>query len=300
MIPPVWLRKNKKSRMLILVLIVIVTFCSTLFCGCLQNQKGFSIVIIGRDSTSGTREFFWQHVMEKEDFSIMLQERNSNGGVYLTVMQTPGAIGYVSLGYVDNGVKALKINNITANVSNILVGKYPIARDLSMFTKGNATGATKEFIEYIQSTKGQIVVEEEGFVPLTTSISYNTSGKHLSGTLSISGSTTVFPIIEKANDVFVRLNPDISITVSSTGSGAGIIAVAQGTVDIGMSSRDLKTSESNLGLVKYVIAKDGIAIIVNPENTYVDSLTMEQLKAIYKGEITNWEDLDKIIGVVAN
>ena len=300
MIPPVWLRKNKKSRMLILVLIVIVTFCSTLFCGCLQNQKGFSIVIIGRDSTSGTREFFWQHVMEKEDFSIMLQERNSNGGVYLTVMQTPGAIGYVSLGYVDNGVKALKINNITANVSNILVGKYPIARDLSMFTKGNATGATKEFIEYIQSTKGQIVVEEEGFVPLTSSISYNTSGKHLIGTLSISGSTTVFPIIEKAKDAFVRLNPDISITVSSTGSGAGIIAVAQGTVDIGMSSRDLKTSESNLGLVKYVIAKDGIAIIVNPENTYVDSLTMEQLKAIYKGEITNWEDLDKIIGVVAN
>ncbi|MCJ7571103.1 MAG: substrate-binding domain-containing protein [Candidatus Thermoplasmatota archaeon] len=299
MMPLVWIRKNKKSRMIMMGLIIIVTFCSTLFSGCLQNHAGFSIVIIGRDSTSGTREFFWQHVMGKEDFSIMLQERNSNGGVYLTVTQTPGAIGYVSLGYVDNGVKALKINNITANISNILTGKYPIARDLLMFTKGNATGVVKEFIEYIQSTEGQVVVEEEGFVPLPTNISYNSSGKHLSGTLSISGSTTVFPIAEKAKDAFVRLYPDISITVSSTGSGAGIVAVAQETVDIGMSSRDLKLSEGNLGLVKYVIAKDGIAIIVNPENTFVDSLTMEQLKAIYKGEIKNWEDLDKIIGVVA-
>jgi phosphate transport system substrate-binding protein len=295
----VWVRKNKKSIMLIINLIIMVILCSTLFSGCIQNQKYFSIVLIGRDSTSGTREFFWQHVMEKEDFSIMLKERNSNGGVYLSVAQTPGAIGYVSLGFVDNGVKALKINNITANAGNILAGRYPIARDLSMFTKGNATGAVKEFIEYIQSTKGQVVVEEEGFVPLPTSISYNSSGKHFSGTLSIGGSTTVFPIVEKAKDEFVRLYPDISITVSSTGSGAGIISVAQGTVDIGMSSRDLKSSESNLGLVKYVIAKDGIAIIVNPENTYIDSLTMEQLKAIYKGEITNWEDLDKIIGVVA-
>ena len=96
--------------------------------------------------------------MDKEDFSVMLQERNSNGGVYLTVTQTPGATGYVSLGYVDSGVKALKINNITANSDNILAGTYPIARDLCMFTKGNASGIAKEFIEYIQSTEGQAVV----------------------------------------------------------------------------------------------------------------------------------------------
>lgn len=299
MMPLVWRRNNKKSRILILSLIVIVTLCSTLLSGCIQNQKGYPIVLIGRDSTSGTREFFWQHVMGKEDFSIMLQERNSNGGIYLTVMQTPEAIGYVSLGFVDSGVKALKINNITASADNILTGTYLIARDLLMFTKGNATGAAKEFIIFIQSQEGQAVVEEEGFVPLPTSTPYNSSGKHLSGTLRISGSTTVFPIAEKAKDAFMRLYTDLLITVSSTGSGAGIIAVGQGTVDIGMSSRDLKSSESNLELVKYVIAKDGIAVIVNKENTYVDSLTIEQLKAIYKGEITNWEDLDKIIGVVA-
>jgi phosphate transport system substrate-binding protein len=298
MVPIVWGRKDKKSRMLVLGFIVIVALCSTLLSGCIQNQEGFPIVPIGRDSTSGTREFFWQHVMGKEDFSIMLQERNSNGGVYLTVTQTPGAIGYVSLGYVDSGVKALKIDNITASADNVLAGTYPIARDLFMFIKGNATGAAKEFIDYIQSAEGQAVAEEEGFVPLPTSIPYNSSGKHLSGTLRISGSTTVFPIIEKAKDSFVNLYPDLLITVSSTGSGAGITAVGQGTVDIGMSSRDLKSSESNLGLVKYVIAKDGIAIIVNLENTYANSLTLAQLKAIYEGEITDWEDLNKIAGVV--
>jgi phosphate transport system substrate-binding protein len=273
----------------ILVIILLVIF----FSGCIQKQEGSPIVIIGRDSTSGTREFFWEYVMDKEDFAVTLQERNSNGGVYISVAQTPGAIGYVSLGYVDSGVKSLKIDNITASADNVLVGIYPIARDLSMFTNGNATGVAKEFIEYIQSTEGQLFVAEEGFVSLPTSASYNSLGKHLSGNLRISGSTTVFPISEKAKDGFVRLYPDVLVTVSSTGSGAGITAVSQKTVDIGMSSRDLKSSESDLGLVKYVVAKDGIAIIVNPENTYVDSLTMAQLKAIYKGEITNWEDLEK-------
>jgi len=285
--------KTKNVVNKILGFILIIVFLVTLFSGCIQKQEGLPIVLIGRDSTSGTREFFWQHVMGKEDFSIMLQERNSNGGVYISVTQTPGAIGYVSLGYVDSGVKALKINNVTANADNIINGEYQIARDLSVFTKGNATGPAKEFIEYIQSTEGQAIVEEEGFVQLQTSVPYNSSGKHLSGTLRISGSTTVFPIVEKAKDAFMSFYPDLLITVSSTGSGAGITAVGQGTVDIGMSSRDLKSSESDLGLVKYVIAKDGIAIIVNKENTYVDSLTIDQLKAIYEGEITNWEDLGK-------
>jgi len=277
---------NKSFGLILVIILLIISFS-----GCVQKQEGLPIVVIGRDSTSGTREFFWEYVMDKEDFAVTLQERNSNGGVYISVAQTPGAIGYVSLGYVDGGVKSLKIDNITSNVDNVLAGFYPIARDLSMFTNGNAAGLAKEFIEYVQSTEGQLFVLEEGFVPLPTHSSYNSSGKHLSGNLRVSGSTTVFPIVEKSKDGFMGLCPDVLVTVSSTGSGAGITAVGQKTVDIGMSSRDLKSSESNLGLVKYVVAKDGIAIIVNPGNTYVDSLTMAQLKAIYKGEITNWEDL---------
>jgi len=283
--------KTRDSVNSVLGFMLVITLLVILFSGCIQKQEGLPIVVIGRDSTSGTREFFWEYVMGKEDFAVTLQERNSNGGVYISVAQTPGAIGYVSLGYVDSGVKSLKIDNITSNVDNVLAGFYPIARDLSMFANDNATGLAKEFIEYIQSTEGQLFVLEEGFVPLPTSSGYNSSGKHLIGNLRISGSTTVFPIAEKAKDGFMGVYPNVLVTVSSTGSGAGITAVGQKTVDIGMSSRDLKSSESNLELVKYVVAKDGIAIIVNPGNTYVDSLTMAQLKAIYKGEITNWEDL---------
>jgi len=281
--------------MLVISLAVIIILGTSLFSGCVQQQgqQGESIVLIGRDSTSGTREFFWTFVMGKANFSASLLEKNSNGAVQQTVSQTPGAIGYVGLGYVDSTVKALKINNITANVQNVLAGTYPISRDLYMFTKGNATGATKEFILYIQSTEGQAIVTQEGYVPLQNTSHYNTSGKTLSGTLTVSGSTTVLPITDKAATAFKVLYPDLTVTVTGGGSGAGISAVSQGTADIGMSSRDLQSSEQGKGLVKHVIAKDGIAIIVNPQNTYVTGLTLAQLKSIYLGEITNWKDLSK-------
>ncbi len=272
-------------------LIIIFLLNLLILSGCIQKSEGFPIVVIGRDSASGTREFFWQQVMGKENFTENYREKNSNGGIYLTVTQTPGAIGYVSLGYVDSGIKVLQINNITANTTNILAGIYPIQRQLLLLTKGNETKEEKEFIEYIQSDEGQVVVKEEGFVPLPTHVPYNSSGKQLSGILSISGSTTVFPIIEKAKDSFQILYPDLTVIVSSTGSGPGISSVGEGTVNIGMSSRDLKPSERSLGLVSYTIASDGIAIIVNKENTYVKSLTLTQLKAIYAGEITNWDEL---------
>jgi len=286
-------RDPKKIGFLLVYLIVINTLCMTLFCGCVQQEQEGQIVLIGRDSASGTREFFWTHVMGKANFSSFLLEKNSNGGIQLTVAQTPGAIGYVGLGYVDATVKALLINNITANVQNVISGAYPISRELYMFTKGNATGLEREFILYIQSTEGQAIVTQEGFVPLQNTVHYDTTGKTLSGTLTVSGSTTVLPIVDKAATAFHTLFPTVTVTVTGGGSGAGISAVSQGTVEIGMSSRDLQSSEANLGLVKYTIAKDGIIIIVNLNNTYVTNLSMAQLKEIYQGMITNWKDLSK-------
>jgi phosphate transport system substrate-binding protein len=279
------------EKKLIMGIQVIVIFFFIFLGGCLQKQEGLPIVVIGRDNASGTREFFWQYIMGKDNFTENLREKNSNGGIYLSVTQTPGAIGYVGLSYVDSSIKVLKIDNTTANETNILAGKYPIARYLYLLTKGNATGLAKEFIEYIQSSEGQEIVQKEGFVPIFTNIPYDLSKEHMSGYLAISGSTTVFPIVEKAKDSFIRLYPEVQITVSSTGSGPGIAAVSQGTAIIGMSSRDLKTAENNLGLVKYTIAIDGIALIVNLQNTYVENLSLTQLKAIYKGEITNWNEL---------
>jgi phosphate transport system substrate-binding protein len=284
---------NKNIGSLIIGLSIFTLLLATFFSGCVQQQEGLPIVPIGRDSTSGTREFFWTFVMNKENFSETLLEKNSNGAVQQTVAQTPGAIGYVGLGYVDSTVKALTINNITASANTILSKTYPISRDLYMFTKGEATGVAKEFIEYIQSSEGQAIVQEEGFVPLPNSVPYNSSGKMYSGMLTVSGSTTVLPIASKATTAFMNIYHGLTVTVTGGGSGAGITAVSSGTVDIGMSSRDLQSSESNLGLVKHVIAKDGIVIIVNPSNNYLDNLSLAQLKAIYNGEITNWKDLSK-------
>jgi phosphate transport system substrate-binding protein len=285
-------KRKLQTNKLLISLIVIFALCSILFSGCVQQQGG-QIVLIGRDSTSGTREFFWTFVMGKANFSASLLEKNSNGAVQQTIAQTPGAIGYVGLGYVDSTVKTLTINNITASVQSVLAGTYPISRELYMFTKGNAAGPAKEFILYVQSTEGQAIVTKEGFVPLQNTIHYNSTGKTLSGTLAISGSTTVLPIADKAATEFKTIYPGLTVTVTGGGSGVGISAVSQGTVDIGMSSRDLQPSEEGKGLDKYIIAKDGIAIIVNPQNNYVTGLTLAQLKSIYLGEITNWIDLSK-------
>jgi len=285
-------KNNRTIGMLTLTLLAIAILTTTLFSGCTQQtNQGQQIVLIGRDSTSGTRDFFWQTVLKKENFSQTLLEKASNGAVQQTVTQTPGAIGYVGLGYIDNSIKALTLENITANVTNVLSKRYPLSRDLYVFTKGNATGIAKEFIIYIQSTEGQAIVQEEGFVPLTNHTPYDSSGKTLSGTITVSGSTTVLPIATKAATNFSKIYPHVIVTVSGGGSGVGVSAVSQGTVDIGMSSRDLTSSENNLGLTRYTIAHDGIAIIVNPSNTYINNISLAQLKAIYKGEITNWTDL---------
>lgn len=132
--------------------------------------EDMEIVVVGRDSASGTREFFWEHVMRKEDFVATMLEKNSNGAVKQTVSQTPGAIGYVGLGYIDETVKALNIKSggkeVEPTVANVLNGSYPISRSLYILVNGKPTGLTKEFIDFILSPEGQAIVEEEGFVPL--------------------------------------------------------------------------------------------------------------------------------------
>lgn len=270
-----------------------VVLITAIFSGCVENSKeGLTIVVVGRDSASGTREFFWEHVMEKEDFVATMLEKNSNGAVHQTVSQTEGAIGYVGLGYVDDQVKALKIDNVEANVDNVISGDYPIARNLNMFTNGEPTGIAEEFLKYIDSEEGQEIVNDEGFVPKTSTGSYE-AVEGLSGSINIVGSTTVLPIAEKAAEEFNKIYSDVTVTVSGGGSSVGVQSAGEGTADIGMASRELKsTEETNYpNLVKHVVCSDGIAIIVHPSNNYVDSLTVEQVKSIYLGTYTNWNEL---------
>ena len=110
----------------------------------------------------------------------------------------------------------------------------------------------------------------------------------LSGTVALNGSTSMEKVIAGLSEAFMAKNPDVVVTYDATGSGAGITAATEGTADIGLASRNLKTEET--GLDATIIAVDGIAIVVNKSNPIAD-LTLEQIAALAKGEITNWKDV---------
>lgn len=289
-------KKAKKERLFITSLLVITMLGVTFFSGCTQTNdsiQGLTIVVVGRDSASGTREFFWEHVMKKGNFTDTMLEKNSNGAVHQTISTTKGAIGYVGLGYLDEEVKAVKINGINATIANVVAGTYPISRALNMFTNGEPTGVALEFFKYLDSTEGQTIVEDEGFVPKTATGAY-TKVDGLTGSITVVGSTTVLPIAQLAAEAFNALYEENLVAVSGGGSSVGVQSVGEGSATIGMASRELKSSETTSypNLVKHIVCNDGIAIIVNPNNTYVDNLTLDQVKGIYNGTYTKWDQLE--------
>jgi phosphate transport system substrate-binding protein len=288
-------KKTKKEGMFVISLLAILMLMVTLFSGCTQTDEtsqGLAIVVVGRDSASGTREFFWEHVMKKDNFTAIMLEKNSNGAVHQTVSSTKGAVGYVGLGYLDENVKALKINGIDATIANVLAGTYPISRALNMYTNGEPTGISLEFLTYLDSTEGQAIVEDEGFVPKTATGPY-VKVDGLTGSITVVGSTTVLPIAQLAAEAFNALYGTNLVAVSGGGSSVGVQSVGEGSATIGMASRELKSSEttSYQNLVKHIVCNDGIAVIVHPDNTYVQDLTLDQIKAIYNGTYTNWNEL---------
>ncbi|MEM4258165.1 MAG: substrate-binding domain-containing protein [Candidatus Thermoplasmatota archaeon] len=283
--------------MLVISLIATLLIAVVALSGCTgpettpEKPETLAIVVVGRDSASGTREFFWEHVMKKENFTTTMLEKNSNGAVYQTVSSTKGAIGYVGLGYLDENVKALKINGVEPTIANVIAGTYPISRALNMFTNGEPTGIAAEFLKYLDSDEGQAIVEKEGFVPKTSTGAYSKT-EGLTGSITIVGSTTVLPIAQLAAEEFNDLYGATLVAVSGGGSSVGIQSVGEGSATIGMASRELKSSEATKypNLVKHVVCNDGIAIIVHPTNNYVNDLTLEQLKSIYKGINTTWNE----------
>lgn len=124
------------------------------------------IVLIGRDSASGTRSFFTEYVLDKEDAASTMQEYSSNGAVQQAVAQTPGAIGYVSLEFVDDSVKAFTLSGIAPTVENVINNTYGLNRPLLMITNGEPTGLAKKFLDFILSDEGQNIIAENGFVPV--------------------------------------------------------------------------------------------------------------------------------------
>lgn len=284
--------KNKAILLLVALL---------LFSGCSNGSDEFSldntITVVSREDGSGTRGAFIELtgvlVEDGDNESDMTYEEaviaNKNDAILTTVAGDNYAIGYISLGSYNDSVKLVNINGVEPSEENIASGDYEIYRPFNIAVKDEDNELANDFIEFALSKEGQEVVANDYISADTEADSYES--QELSGKLSIGGSTSVAPVVEKLKEAYIELNPDVTIDIQVTGSSAGMTGAIDETLDIGMASRELKDSELE-ELTSYVIAYDGIALIVNNENT-IENLTLDQVREIYTGEITEWSSVSE-------
>lgn len=286
----------KKWKMLMLLAFVGVGVVLTA-CGKANSSESKQISVVSREEGSGTRGAFID--------LFGLEEKNSSGDTVdlttanaivtnsasVTLTTVAGddlAIGYASLGSLNDSVKVLKIDGTKASVETIKDGSYKISRPFNIVTKEDISKTAKDFINFILSSDGQAIVEENGYIPLDDTKAYKSSVD--SGKVVVSGSSSVTPVMEKLKEAYTKVNSGVTIEIQQSDSSTGITDTIDGTSDIGMASRELEDSEIAQGVNSTVIAMDGIAVIVNKNNT-IDNLTSEQVKSIFSGEITTWKEL---------
>lgn len=258
---------------------------------------GYEFVVVSREDGSGTRGAFVELFGveqknadgEKVDYTTTEAiVTNSTSVMMTTVAGNMYGIGYVSLGSLNDSVKALNIDGVAPTVENIKAGTYKVARPFNIATNGDVSAVTQDFIDYIMSADGQAVVEATGYIAVSDAPEY--SGSAQSGKIVIAGSSSVTPVMEKLKEAYIVLNPDVTIEIQQSDSTTGMTAAIDGICDIGMASRDLKESELEAGLKATVIAMDGIAVIVN-NDCPVDGLTSEQVRDIFTGELLTWDEV---------
>ncbi len=255
------------------------------------------ITVVTREEGSGTRDAFVEltGVLVKDgdtktdNTTSSAVTINSTEAVITNVKDNDAAIGYISLGSLNDTVNAVKIDGVEANADNVKSGDYAISRPFNIAYKGELSEVAQDFVDYILSSDGQGVVEENGYVAVSDAEAY--SGSKPEGKVVVAGSSSVSPVMEKLAEAYKKVNTKAEIEIQTSDSSAGMQAAMNGTCDIGMASRDLKDEEAS-ALKPTTIAKDGIAVIVNKNNTCAD-LTMDQVKSIYTGETTVWSDIIK-------
>ena len=256
-----------------------------------------AIDAISREDGSGTRGAFIELFGveqkdasgEKVDYTTDDAEITNSTEVMITsVAGDKQAIGYISLGSLNDSVKALKIDGAAATVDDIKDGTYKIARPFNIVTTGEVSDVAQDFINFIFSEEGQKVVEDNGYISQGNQGAYTASGK--SGKVTVAGSSSVTPVMEKLAEAYKALNSAVTVEVQQSDSTTGVTSALEGVCDIGMASRELKEEETAKGAQGQVIAMDGIAVVVNNENP-VEDLTAEQVKDIYVGDTTDWSEL---------
>lgn len=256
-----------------------------------------TISVVTREEGSGTRDAFTEltGVLVKDgdnktdNTTTSAVTINSTEAVITNVKDNDAAIGYISLGSLNDTVKALKIGGVEATADNVKSGDYAVSRPFNIAYKGELSDVAQDFVDYIMSSDGQKIVSDNGYVTVLENAAY--SGKKPSGKISVAGSSSVSPVMEKLAEAYQKVNTNAKVEIQTSDSSAGMQSAMGGTCDIGMASRDLKDEEKSALKVE-TIAKDGIAVIVNNANT-CDDLTLDQVKSIYTGETTVWSDIIK-------
>lgn len=277
-----------------LILVFVMAFTALVGCGSNDSGKAESkdITVISREEGSGTRDGFTELMGIKEDdkdnTTANAEISSSTSVVMTTVAGNVNAIGYISLGSLNDTVKAVKVDGVEPTVENIKSGEYPIVRPFNVVTGSDLSDLAKDFISFIMSKEGQTIIGEEGYISTAESAEAYVKQNGLTGRIVLAGSTSVAPVMETLADAYKEMYSGVEIEIQQTGSGAGITSTIEGACDIGMASRDLKDEEKSKGIEQTQIALDGIAVIVNTENS-VDDLSSEQIKSIFTGETTTWE-----------
>lgn len=289
--------KNSK----ILSIIAIILMLTMVFAGCTKEKSAEfdlnkDITVVARDAASGTRGAFHEimKIIVKENDTevdklvVGALEFDGTDKVITAVEGDKYGIGYISLGSVSDRIKAVSVNGVEPTVENVRSGNYSVSRPFLLVTKGNESDLVKDFLKFTESTEGQKITNEMKFIGYVDSpADYTASG--MSGTIKVAGSTSVAPLMEKLQEAYQELNPDVTFETQAQGSSQGIKAAIDGSYDVGMSSRELKEEEAK-ELNRHVLAIDGIAVIVNKENPKSD-LSSEDITKVYKGEITKWSEV---------
>ena len=256
-----------------------------------------AIDVISREDGSGTRGAFVELFGieeekdgEKVDMTTQEASITNNTDVMLTtVAGDENSIGYVSLGSLNDTVKAVKIDGAEATAENVADDTYKVARPFNIVTGDKLSDAAQDFENYIMSADGQKVIQDNGYIKADEKApAYKSNGAK--GKVVVGGSSSVTPVMEKLKEAYAKANKDVTVEVQQSDSTTGVTNAIEGTCDIGMASRDLADSEAKKGVKATVIAKDGIAVIVNKDSK-VDELTSAQVKDIYTGKTTKWADV---------
>ena len=256
------------------------------------------ISVVSREDGSGTRGAFVELTgVEEKDADGNKTDNttadaiisNSTEIMMTTVSGDEYAIGYSSTGSLNDTVKALNVDGVEPTAQNIKDGKYSLSRPFNIATKGTPGKLAQDFIDYILSEEGQKVVEDNGYIAsVDDAKAFKSSGE--SGKLVVAGSSSVTPVMEKLAEAYKAVNKKAEIEIQESDSTTGMTAAADGTCDIGMASREIEDSEKDKGLTSQAIALDGIAVIVNTQNTRTE-ITTDMVKKIFTGEVTDWNDV---------